>query len=62
MNHVEWAKFETWSTKSLQQKRRCRSCDTRGENFVEVEDEDGIGWACSTCTGEEQGETKEETP
>ena len=60
MNHVEWAKFEAWSTKPHQQKRRCRSCGTRGENFIEVEDKEGIGWACLICCGEEQGETEEE--
>ena len=53
MEHAEWARFETWSTKSLKQKKKCCSCGISGQGFVEVEDQDGIGWACPACFGED---------
>ena len=62
MDHADWAKFETWSIKSPQQKNRCRSCGASGQGFVEVEDQDGIGWACPACFGEDQTEDEEVSP
>ena len=52
MKHADWARFETWST-SLQQNKKCSSCGISGQGFIEVEDQDGIGWACPTCLGED---------